>query len=148
MTMTREEGVKRLLKYCDVQMRKTGWFIFKNPNLKYKTTRLLEDYEKTANLPLPEKLKIGSVKIDSKGVGSGDSYEFEWKDICVTGIMTRIIPSKSDYPSEDHEYYLLLCLMNGEIIEFFLQDIDHLHGLLGHFVEQYKLQYAGEKENE
>jgi len=105
---------------------------------------LLEDYEKTANFQLPEILKIGTLKIDKNAVGVGDSC-IEWKNICATGIMTRIIPSRSDHVPDVHDHYLLLCLTTGEVIQFFLQDIERLHGLLGHFIEQYKLQYADEK---
>lgn len=66
--MTWEQGRNRLLQYCHGTIDAKGWIELKDPNQRFKSTRLLEDYEKTIHLPLPEKLIMASVTIDKTGV--------------------------------------------------------------------------------
>lgn len=137
--MTWEQGRNRLLQYCHGTIDAKRWIELKAPNQRFKSTRLLEDYEKTINLPLPEKLIMASVTIDKTGVSVGNFF-YGWKDICASAIKIQIIPNDSEHAPPEQDHYLLLCLADGQVKEFFLTDAKRLHGLTGHFIEQYKLQ--------
>lgn len=95
--------------------------------------------KKKANLPLPEKLNFYSICINKKGINKYSDL-IQWSEICATGIS---IESILDKYGEDYRYinHLLVCLNNGKIIEFELGDISSLKGLLGHFIEEYKIEF-------
>jgi hypothetical protein len=132
------EGKQLLINRVEYEIGKSGWWIFNKRNIELSITRILKPYEKTANLPLPDKLNVQSLIIDKQGVWcQGDMIL--WTEICATGIKTETI---YDRTAEMNIYlnHLLVCLNNGTLMQFSLGDISHLKGLLGHFIELYKLQ--------
>jgi hypothetical protein len=136
--MTEEEGKDRLVYFVEKKIRDSSWFIFSGRDLKITLTRILEPYEKSANLPLPEKLTLGEIELDKSGILYRREDLLDWKDVCASGIMSEYIsngwPERGGY----HKEYLLVILHSGDIIPFYIGDISHLKGLLGHFIELYK----------
>lgn len=135
--MTQEEGQNRLVHFVEEKIRRSGWFIFFKSDLKLSLTRILEPYEKSANLPLPEKLNLFEVEIDKHGILYNREEFLDWKDVCASGIMSEYIPRSTEALGHYKEY-LLVISHSGDIIPFSLGDISHLKGLLGHFIELYK----------
>jgi hypothetical protein len=137
--MTLEEGIKILVNIVDLEIKNSGWWIFNKRNLELGITKILEPYEKSANLPLPEKLYVYNMTIDKYGISCHEDL-IEWSEICATGIKTETI---SDGNSETYIYkkHLLICLHNRSVLQYYLGDISSLKGLLGHFIEQYKFEY-------
>jgi hypothetical protein len=137
--MTKAEATKKLIEYCNDQVRKSGFLIFNKRDISVAPTRLFEQYERTANLKLPPKISfpkgINWYTIDFNGIDLGRTYQ--WCDIAATAIKTEGIALTEDRTRYDR--YLLICLNNGEILEKELGDIDEYHGQLGHFIEQYKM---------
>jgi hypothetical protein len=140
MTMTKEEGKIKLFKIVEEEIKNSGWLIFNKRNIELAITRILEPYEKKANLPLPEKLKVCGITIDKQGI-TFEKGLTEWKEICATGIKTEIT---YDGNSEENIYekHLMIIFQSGKAIQYpLLCDITNLHGLLGHFIELYKCEY-------
>lgn len=137
--MTETEAIKKMKQVCSEEIKKTGFLIFFKSDIRFDQTRLLEPWEKTANLWLPEEIRFDEegVVIDSNGV-IGGIHNIKWNEIIATGIKTKIIPR------EGHDlrlHSLLVATVNAEIIELKIGKIDQYHGLLGHFIEEYKLEY-------
>jgi hypothetical protein len=135
--MTEEEAVQKLIQCCDAEIRRSGWWIFNDKDLKFTKTRLLQPHEREANLALPPSLHLKNTLINHEGV-TIDLTLYKWIDIAATGIKTDAVPIYG-FPKMRYDDYLLCCLHNGTIIECPLGDVGHLHGQLGHFIEQYKL---------
>ncbi len=135
--MTEDEGIEKLIEFCDAEIKKSGWWIFKDKKLTFAKTKLLKQYEREANLSLPESLQIQNVVFNNIGLTINGTL-YQWNNIVATGIKTHAVPI-SGIPEWRFDEYFLFCLQNGKVIEFPLGDIKHLHGQLGHFVEQYKL---------
>lgn len=138
--MTEEAGKDRLVQFVQRKIQKSGWFIFFKRDLKLTLTRILEPYEKSANLPLPEKLYLGEIELDKHGILYRREDLLDWKEVCATGILIEHIPKKWMEYEGQYKEYLLVILHSGDIISFFIGDTAHLKGLLGHFVELYKTQ--------
>lgn len=140
--MTKKEGIKLLFNRVDNEIQKSGWWIFNKRNIELVITRILEPYEKKANLPLPEKLSIYDMTIDKQGILHHKELR-KWSEICVTGIKTE-----KEYDGR-HEVYiytrhLLICMNNGDVFQYTLGDISKFKGLLGHFIEQYKIDFLNQ----
>ncbi len=137
--MTLEEGQNRLVHFVEEKIRRSGWFIFFKSDIKLSLTRILEPYEKSANLPLPEKLNLFEVEIDKHGILYNREEFLDWKDVCASGIMSEYISNGwMERGGGYYKKYLLVILHSGDIIPFSLGDISRLKGLLGHFIELYK----------
>ena len=137
--MTLQEGKDILFNRIDTQIQKSGWWIFNKKDITLSITRILEPYEKVANFPLPAFVRLDEVRIDIRGIASyGD--RIAWSEISASGI------TKETVHRGDQLFYrrnLLLCLHTGDIVTFPIADFDRFKGLLGHFIEQYKLAAAG-----
>lgn len=143
--MDKREGEKLLFEKINNQIKESGWWIFNKRNIELTITRILEPYEKKANLPLPEKLQIDYLYINKDGIGNHTNL-IKWSEICATGISKEFNEERNgednflESNGEDYFYIskLHVCLNNKRILEFELGDISQLKGLLGHFIELYK----------
>lgn len=137
--MTKVEATNKLVNYCDDQVKKSRFLGFNKREISVEPTILLEQWQRTANLTLPSRLCFPKGKddfvIDFNGIKMGKTYK--WSDIAATAIKTETIILTEDL--NRHEYYLLTCLNNGDILERDLGNIAEYHGQLGHFIEQYKI---------
>ena len=136
--MTFEEGKNRMFELIEAEIKsRTRWF-FGGPTIELSITRILEPYEKTANFPLPETISIDDMLFDKNGITMHTEL-LSWKDICASGIRTEEI---FDGNADEMKYIkkLVLILHSGEIFQYNLVDISKFKGLLGHFIEQYKLE--------
>lgn len=137
--MTVEEGQQRLIQAVEKKINDSGLWGFFQRKIDISLTRILEPYEKSANLPLPEEICSSSLLIDQNGITYNGEDFLDWKEICATAIQTEQL-----YKNYTDEFYprrhLLLILHSGKIVSFELGDISPLKGLLGHFIELYKLE--------
>ncbi|MCE3227326.1 MAG: hypothetical protein K0S32_1877 [Bacteroidetes bacterium] len=92
-TMTKEEGQNKLIQLCNDEVKDSTFFFFPTRKLRFETTRLLNDYEKDVNLPLPENVSIKNTIIDSNGIRTAKS-SYLWPEICASGIKTEIVQEK------------------------------------------------------
>jgi hypothetical protein len=132
--MTKDECIAKLRQHCKDQ--EGG--LFNKRNIAFERTRLFEPHERTANLPLPDKIEIRNINLDPNGIKVGPIL-YSWSAICATGLKAETFPDNT--PFEGSNYYdnfLLLCLNDGKIIEIELGSIKQFYGQLGHFIEQYK----------
>ncbi len=136
--MTIKEGVEILYDKVDFQRRKNSWWIFNKRNIDLSITRILEPYEKKANFPLPEKIRLNDICIDKNGIKYKDD-QIDWSEICVTGISTE--KSKNSYEKFNYLEKLLICFHDGQTLEFDLGDTSKYRNLLGHFIELYKINH-------
>ena len=134
--MTHNEARQKLIDHCDEEIRKSGFWIFNRKELHFDTCRILEPYEKEANLPLPEKLTVRGIHIDRTGIDYGDGKPLAWDKIAAAGIKSE--PLYQEHQLTEYIRHLLLCLHTGEIIVIAIGNIDHLKGLFGHFIASYK----------
>lgn len=138
MSMTEKECFEKIVKFCNKELKKTGWFIFNDHNVTLEKTRLLNDYEKEANLPLPLTLKFETACIDSSGIQLNGNF-YKWADICTTVIKNDTVPTNFGEEGRFRtDKYLVLCLYTGEVLQLKLDRADNFRNLLGHFIEQYK----------
>ena len=136
--MTKDEARKALLNYCDKEIDNSGFWIFGKKKLDFESTKLMKQWEKTANIKLPEKLQFQGCVIDKNGIHIG-KITHDWSDIIVTGIKTEIRPNYLVETGQDIRIpYLLVYLKNGTILDLPLGDIGEYYGLIGHYIEQYK----------
>lgn len=138
--MTADDCLNKLVQFCDKEVKDSGWWIFNKRKITFQKTRILESYEKTANLKLPDKLEIRSTLIDFNGIKVGPTL-YCWEDICATGLKIETVDNKRHDDQFDYENYLLFCLKDGKVIQIELGEIDKFYGLLGHFIEQYKNEH-------
>lgn len=133
------ECIDRLIRYCIKMHRKRGWGIFNDHNISFQSVRLLEDFEREANLPLPPSLACENGSVNSDGIRR-DKELHRWSEVsCV------LIKSDS-YPANYHEMtrvrtdkYLVFSTQEGTIYEVRFQHPDHHRNLLGHFIEHYRM---------
>ncbi len=139
--MTEQEAIDKMKQLCKKEARGTGWLgIFNTKDLLFEKTRILEDWEKTANFKLPENIHTGSVFIDNKGIKYGKTF-YNWSDIVATGIIIQTLPSNDEWRPPKYLNFILIGFKNGNIIEYQLGDIQQYYGLFGHFIEQYKIEH-------
>lgn len=139
--MTWEEGIKALYSYCEAETKSNRWEIFRRKIITFEANRILQAWEKEANLPLPDHIASEFVRIDKHGIIKGyDKYE--WVDVCASGLKKELLPIEDDEALK-YDYYLLICLHTHDIIELYLGAIDQYYGLLGHYIEQYRLHSKG-----
>ena len=80
--------------------------------------------------------------MNSNGIDLGSS-KFGWNEIAATAFKIEVISSGYDDEKSYIELrHLLFCTHDGEIFDLPLGTTDHFKGLLGHFIESYKLTYA------
>jgi hypothetical protein len=133
-------AIEKMIQICKDEIKESNFIPFLRIKLQFAETRILEPWEKKANLTRPEKISddYKGVTINSEGiVGSG--HDFKWNEIIATGIKTEDIPENDD--SIFYRRHLLIALKNGKIIQIEIGNIDNYHGLFGHFIEEYKLAY-------
>lgn len=133
--MTKQQGIDLLFTRVQNEIDRSGWWIFDKKRIKLVINRILEPYEKSANFPLPESIVIDDIRIDAHGITFGRT-SLTWAEICASGIKTYEIPAGEDYIVQKS---LLLCLHNGKIHELYIEDFNRFKGLLGHHIEEYKL---------
>lgn len=140
--MTIEKAREILLLHCDKKIKTANKLRFltdQGLDITLEITRVLKDYEKDANLLLPEKLcfpeNSTTFIIDSKGVQSGNTL-IKWDSIALTAIARHRI--QEDLRNFRNEHYFICCLANGDIIERQIDNIEKHSNLLGHFIELYK----------
>ena len=138
--MTVEEARQKIIAYCDNEIKNSGFLGFDKNKLELEFTRILEPYMKEANLPLPDSLSftndLNEIVINSAGVKTSQIL-YAWLDIYMTAIKIHDI-SKHEQKRE-YNSYLIMCLTNGNIIELELGNLEKYCGLVGHFIEQFKL---------
>lgn len=136
--MTTEDGLNKLQEYVQDQINESGFLIFNKRRLKFDRTRLFKQYERTANLKLPDKLENRTLIINFDGIKIGNKF-FNWNSIIATGIKSEFTPdNSSDVNPDIIETHLLICLLGGKIIEITIDNVNQYHGQFGHFIEQYK----------
>lgn len=134
--MTVAEGQNRLVQFVEKKIRDSGLWGFFQRKIDISLTRILEPWEKSANLPLPGEIRLSYLLIDQNGITCNGEDFIPWKEICATAIQTEQL--SKNYSGENYRKHLLIVLHSGKIISFELGDIAHLKGLLGHFIELYK----------
>lgn len=139
--MTETDAINKLIEYCNDQIKNSGFWIYNKKKLLFDRTVLFEPWERVANLKLPDQLCFSKddnyFVIDSNGIKIEQNYK--WSNIAATAIKTALRQDDDAYPRNDK--YLLVCLNNGLILEKELGNIDKYHGQVGHFIEQYKLEF-------
>ena len=83
--ITEAEGLQLLIKHCQPN---DGCWLFRSRQYTFKKARRLHDYEKTANLPLPEILILQNTTINGIGIRVGNTF-FEWNKIAVIGTIDQ-----------------------------------------------------------
>src|SRR4051812_8425491 len=96
--VTEKDCLDNIVKFCNKELRKTGWFIFNDHNVSLEKIRLLNDYEKDANFPLPAELSFESSRIDYHGI-KHNTTQYKWSEISCLVIKNDTVPA--DY-SEGH----------------------------------------------
>ena len=136
--MTKAQGRERLIQYCDNEIAKSGFWIFDKRTLYLDITRFLKPHEKSANFPLPKSLSLSYCKIDKNGIHV-DEYTVEWDKICAAGIKKEQLMDNGE--NTYYEYHLMICLYTGKIRHISIGSNDLYRGLLGHYIEQYRIDY-------
>jgi hypothetical protein len=136
--MTEEKGIKILIQHCDNEIKESGFLIFNKKRISFEQTRLVDQWNREANLALPNNIEFNYTTIDKNGVRFGQQ-NYEWCDISATGIKSEIVEVNEEYMKCNN--YLLLCLNNEKVIEREIGKMEHYYNQLGHFIEQYKLEY-------
>lgn len=139
--MTEKECLDKIIEFCNNELKKTGWFIFNDHNISIERVRLLKDYEKDANLPLPAELVFENARINYNGIEYKNSL-YKWSDICCAVIKYDSRPA--DYGEMGSgrfriDKYIVFSLNNGEVFQIKVGTGEEYSNLLGHFIEQYKL---------
>lgn len=136
--MTTQQGTDLLFNRIRKEISDSGWWGFGKKETQLVINRILEPHEKSANFPLPESIVMTDIRIDAQGIAFGRT-SLTWDEICVSGIKTYYIPSGEDHIQEKS---LLLCLHTGKIHELYIDDFKRFKGLVGHHIEQYRLNYG------
>ncbi len=137
--MTEKECLDNIVDFCNKDLKKKGWLIFNDHNVSLEKTRLLQDYEKDANFPLPPLLQFDDTRVDHNGINIENNC-YKWSDICSTVIKYDRRPTKmSEEGKFTTDTYLVFCLNSGEVLEVELGDVKQYRNLLVHYIEQYKL---------
>lgn len=138
--MPEKEAIESMIKHCEEEVKESGFLIFNRRLIKFQKTRLMESWEKIANIKLPEKISDDneSIVINRKGIVAW-TYELEWNEIVATGIKTETIPRHRNTPIIIK--HILIGLKNGKILEIKIGNIEKYHDQFGHLIEEYKLEY-------
>jgi hypothetical protein len=139
LNMTEKECLDNILNFCNNELKKMGWWIFNDHTITLEKTRLLEAYEKDANLPLPSVLYFNDGCIDHSGV-TLNNVLYKWINMCCTVVKDDRRPTKGDETGKFiTDKYLVFSLHSGEILQIKMENTDQYRNLLIHFIEQYKL---------
>lgn len=139
--MTKEQILDKLLTYCDNEIcsfNKSRLFSYRK-SIHLAQTKIMEPWEKSANLPLPDKICFPKesciFKIDKKGVHLNHKL-VKWSDIEVTAITVHQIDGgrRESYTQN----YFMAYTKKGDIINQEIGDIHEYSNLCGHFIELYK----------
>lgn len=139
MEVTLEEAKELLMNHCDRQIKSSVKFfsLFSEPiKITLSFTRIMEPWEKDANLALPPKLFIHGGFIDKTGVCHYGELT-TWNEFVLTAIAEHNI-LKGASEEYDYECHFMGCLKDGEIINEEILDWEKYSNLLRHFVELYK----------
>lgn len=139
--MDEKEARHKLLKYCDREIDSSGWWIFGKKKLIIEYTRLLEPWQKTANIPLPDQISFANFDLNAGGIDLGSS-KFNWDEIAATAFKIEMLDGHADNKPIELRH-LLVCTHEGEIFDYSLGITDYYKGQLGHFIETYKRGYTG-----
>jgi hypothetical protein len=140
--VTEKECLNNIAKFCDKELKKTSWlFIFNDHDISLEKTRLLKDYEKDANLPLPSELVFENNRIDYIGIEYKNS-PYKWSDICCVVIKHDTRPADIGERGQGRfrtDKYIVFSLNNGNVFQIKVGTDEQYSNLLGHFIELYKL---------
>ncbi|MBA3683363.1 MAG: hypothetical protein H0W73_19690 [Bacteroidetes bacterium] len=137
--MTEKECLDNIVTFCNSELKKKSWLIFNDHTVTLDKTRLLQDYEKDANFPLPPLLQFEDTHVDHNGVKIENTL-YKWSDICSTVVKyDRRATKMGEEGKFITDNYLVFCLQTGKVIEVKLGDIRQYSNLLIHYIEQYKL---------
>lgn len=137
--MTEKECLNNIVKFCNKELKKTGWFIFNDHNISLERVRLLRDYEKAANLPLPVALMFENSRIDYEGI-EFKNILYKWSDVCCVVIKNDTVPAEYGEGSRFRvDQYIVFSLNNSEVFQIKVGKGGQYSNLLGHFIDQYKL---------
>ena len=139
MLIAEEEAKEKILTYCNKKGKGLKAFfstLFNSKTTTVSFTQILQQWQKDANLSLPQKLDFpNGFVIDKSGLTIANKLII-WHEIIVTAIIEDV--THIDEYTFKTEHYFIACLKNGEIIEKELGDIKKYSNLLGHFIELYK----------
>lgn len=137
--MEENECLDNIIKFCKREHKKSSWFIFNDNNISFEKVKLLNDYEKDANLPLPSELFLVRSKINHAGIEL-QNVLYKWSDICCIIIKEEVVPSDFGDPKEYRiDKYVVFSTNDWKIIELKVYKPEQYSNLLGHFIQQYKL---------
>jgi hypothetical protein len=137
--LTYQQAIEHLFQFVEDERKNSDSWMSSKKKLELVITRYLEPYEKSANYPLPPRIIFPRMQLDKSGITNNNTgFLTEWSAIAATGMKAERIDI-DEAPSYDH--YLTVCLTDGKIRQYELGNIDHFRGLLGHYIEQYKLEY-------
>ncbi|MES2513181.1 MAG: hypothetical protein V4580_03520 [Bacteroidota bacterium] len=119
--------------------KNSSWWFLARRKFYLDFSALLEPYQKEANLPLPGHLEFPHFTMNNRGLDFGD-FTYKWDEIFGTGIKEEELYNSSN-ESVYYRRHLIFCLEDGTIKEYMLGDTTYLRNLLGHFMEQYKLEF-------
>lgn len=136
--LTKEEGIEILDRWVENEISKYRSWWERRRRIVVHLTRILEPYEKSANHPLPERIEQNSFTIDKTGIQTLLS-KIDWSEVCVCGIAVEDL-GFDQFENKRLDYFLLIVLHSKEVKRFTLHDFDKYKGLLGHFIELYRLQ--------
>lgn len=128
----------KLVGFCNDELQKSGWFVFNDHHVSLETVRLLEDYEKEANFPLPAELRFYDALVSHRGIQVEENL-YTWNDITCILVKSDTVPA--DYGSFERfrtNKYLVFALKSGEIIQIKAEKPEQYSNLLGHFIELYR----------
>ena len=139
MPITEAEAKQKIIAYCNKDSRGIiGFFstMFTDKTITVSFTQILQQWQKDANLVLPQQLSFaGNFVIDKNGLSTVNKL-IPWHEVIVTAT-TRHLTRIDEYNHKTDNYFLA-CLKNGDVIEKELGDIKKYSNLLGHFIELYK----------
>jgi hypothetical protein len=141
--MTKEQIVDKLLTYCDKEIssfNKSTLFLYRK-SIRFAQTKIMESWEKDANLPLPDKIcfpkETCSFKIDKKGIHISRKL-ITWSEVQLTALTVHHVDGgrRENYTLN----YFMAYTNKGDIINQEIGDIKEYSNLCGHFIELYKIK--------
>ena len=146
--MTIEQGKHIISDYYEKKFKKINRFSFftgRGRKVFLTYTRILNAWEKDANLPLPDQIDLSDENItfiiDNKGLLLNNGLVV-WRDVLVAAIARH----RYRIPSNRYlnEYYIVACINTGDIIERRITYDEKYSKLFVHFIELYKNGNVGQ----
>jgi hypothetical protein len=135
--LTKEEGIVLLDQWADNEINRSQGLWQKRRHIVVHLTRILEPYEKSANYPLPEYIEQRTFKMNQTGIQTLNG-KIDWSDVCVCGIAVEEL-GINRFEEPEFNYRLLVVLHTMVIKQFTVYHFEQYKGLLGHFIELYRL---------